>query len=163
MIDIKFDVIDRWSKFLGKKINSAIKDGLEQYARELESALYDEAPKNSGALADDIEVERAFQVGIGTLKQTIIFGKNTPYAWAVWKGLDPDIYTVSPRTSRGYMIFPVPERWQQYDGRFGDISYFITRNTLRNNIPANPFIERATERASRRFSFAKYIETKVKR
>lgn len=153
---IDFKVNDNWSDKVGPQLENALIAVIEKFQKHYVHNLISEIPKDSGKLADDIKTKRPRKIKPGVISATITIGASIPYVWAIWKGLNPDIYSVAPRFSQ-YMIFPVPERWPQYDGRFGNISYFITSQRLRNNIPPNRFVERAKKKTRAQVQFGKEL------
>lgn len=126
---------------LDNSIFAVMKPAAEELASLIAERIKDEVPVGEGKLRDTVNVAAAqrtkntfhIQIGVGD--------DEVKYAFAVWKGLDPEIYSVSPNT-QPQMIFSI-DKWPQYDGRWGKRDVFVFSKTLRNYIPENDFIGRA--------------------
>jgi hypothetical protein len=144
---------------LEKRLRNVIRPAQDEFASRIMDRLFQEVPRKSGNLLDSISVEVTREYKNTYVTRINIGNAEVPYAFAVWKGLDPTEYTISPKKG-GIMAFPV-DAWPTYvPGEWEpDGGYFFTAMTLRNYIPPNDFIGRAlTDLNEAKYIWRKYIK-----
>lgn len=125
-----------------KTFETSYKKEFNNIVKQAEKILIDEAPKDTGALADSITTEqKGYYVKVGVdpvlLKSDARNIGRIDYSWYVWKG--HKAYTITPRASA--TGFAQALRWVDKDG--------TVRFAKSVRIPAskgNDFVGRALKR-----------------